>query len=418
MELDQKQQEAIALCCDVSKRVVAVTGEAGTGKTTIMRLVHQHLTEAGYSVALCAPTGKAAKRIQEATGISAVTLHRLLEFSHPGDPDPKTGKPRGESVPCRDSDNPLEYDVVLADEYAMVNNGLHRDLFDALPSGGCVRVFGDVNQLPPIEEDKRLEGQSSPFQNLLNKMPSVTLNVNHRQGKGSGIIENGHKINRGMIPRRTDDFKLWITDEPVKALAALVAERRVEGIDFSTLDHQILTISNIRWTGTNALNGMLQNMFSDPSRPFTDIPRHPWLEKKGITCRLQVGNKVIITKNNYDLSVFNGESGLVTEITEYGEIAIDLGDREVVFPPEVTTTNKYGKTVVYDPRKDIDLAFACTTHKFQGSECKHVIYVLNRSTCFMQSRQNTYTAVTRAREHVDLIADQMSLSRCVQKGRL
>jgi len=128
--------------CNLANRVVAVSGSAGTGKTTVLEEIYNNLTAAGYTVALCSPTGKAAKRITEVTGISAQTMHRLLEYSHPGDPDPRTGKPMGESRPQRNRATPLEYDVILADEYMMVPQDLHDALFAALPHKGVVRVFG------------------------------------------------------------------------------------------------------------------------------------------------------------------------------------------------------------------------------------------------------------------------------------
>lgn len=133
---DPVQREAMALCCDLDKRLVSVTGPAGTGKTTIMRQVYDTLTEHGYSVALAAPTGKAAKRIRELTGIPAMTLHRLLEYTSPGEIDPETGKPSFISFPRRNQERPLDYDVVIVDEYSMVNRDLHRNLMDAIGSGG------------------------------------------------------------------------------------------------------------------------------------------------------------------------------------------------------------------------------------------------------------------------------------------
>jgi len=418
MELDTEQQQAIHLCCDVTKRVVAVTGQAGSGKTTIIRLVHEHFTKAGYSVVLAAPTGKAAKRIQEATGVTAITVHRLLQYSHPGDPDPKTGKPMGISAPRRDRDNPIGYDVVIIDEYAMVNTEVHRNLFDAIKSGGLVRLFGDLNQLKPIEETVVLKEKPSPFQQMLEKMPSVRLLTNHRQIEGSGIIENALLINKGMMPRRRNDFNMIVTDSPVARLKQLIEERAAQGIHYNALDNQVLTPTNKGWIGTHALNGMMQLMYLDNDRLLLTLPRHEWLKKLGIICRVQAGSKVIYTSNNYGLEVFNGETGIVSEITDYGEIVLDLGDREVVVPPEQSYVNQYGKTVFFDPRKDIDLAYAITTHKSQGSEYGHITYVLNKSIAFMQGRKNTYTAVTRARKHVDFIADQRSLSVCVQPGKL
>jgi exodeoxyribonuclease V alpha subunit len=413
LERDAKQQEAVALCVDTSKRVVAITGEAGTGKTSILKEVWTLLIEAGYKVVLAAPTGKAAKRIFEATGIPAMTCHRLLEYSHPGEKHPKTGKVMGVSAPTRDYQNPLEYDVVLVDEYAMANWDLHRNLLDALPRGGRIRMFGDVRQLTPIEEMTANKAKPSPFTEMLGKMPCVTLETNYRQNAGSGIITNALAVNRRRMPRRFDDFALHVTDQPVNKVLDLVGDYMAAGVDFASISNQIITPTNVRWTGTWALNQRIQDMLADDDKPFLDLPRHPWMVEKKVTCKVQPGTKVIYTENNYELEVFNGESGRVVEFSEYGEVIIDLGDREVAIPPEQTYTDGNGKTRVYDPRKAVDLAYAITTHKSQGSEYEHVMYVLNKSTVWMQGQHNTYTAITRARRKVDLVCDQRSLSTCV-----
>ena len=162
-KFDKTQAEAIGACCDISRRIVPVTGAAGTGKTTILQNVYKTLKARGHQVVLCAPTGKAAKRIQEATGIRARTIHRLLEYPHPGERDEKTGKTLISTDPKRDRQNPIDFDVVLVDEYAMVSVEVHRNLIDALPHGGIIRMFGDANQLQPIESSKRLQAEPSSF---------------------------------------------------------------------------------------------------------------------------------------------------------------------------------------------------------------------------------------------------------------
>src|SRR5262245_4229588 len=200
---DELQEQAIVLACS-SERLVAITGQAGTGKTTIMREVHKQFTENGHTVALAAPTGKAAKRISEATGIAATTIHRLLEFTHPGDPDEKTGKPVRESRPMRNEHRRLEQSVVLVDEYSMVNHRLNRQLIDAMPAGSVLRTFGDLNQLPPIEELSVSQGpppEHSPFFEHVNKFPSVKLKNIYRQGDGSDIVVNAHRILNRMCPK-------------------------------------------------------------------------------------------------------------------------------------------------------------------------------------------------------------------------
>jgi len=142
LNLDTEQQLGLALCMDMSKRLVAITGAAGTGKTTLLKTGYKEYTDSGYSVKLAAPTGKAAKRIEEVTGFPASTVHRLLEFSHPGEVDEKTGKVYGDSVPKRNMNNPLDCDVLFVDEYTMVNQNLHRDILDAMKPGSILRCFG------------------------------------------------------------------------------------------------------------------------------------------------------------------------------------------------------------------------------------------------------------------------------------
>lgn len=418
-ELDPKQNEAIGLCCDFTKRVVGVTGPAGSGKTTILKEAYEEIEEAGYQVALAAPTGKAAKRIYEVTGIAAMTNHRLLEYTHPGDPDPKTGKPALYSYPRRTRQHPLDLDVLFVDEYAMVNQEMHRSVFDALRPGACIRVFGDNNQLAPIEEDKRLEKEPSKFIQLLDKFPSVRLETIHRQGKDSGILLNLQQVLRGRIPTRNDQWSMHFTDKPVDALREYIFEEKDAGVDFTDPRNQILTPQNTTWVGTVKLNQMIQSLFHNHLDPAEMIPRHNWVkgegDEKGGVIRMYVGDKIIITRNMYELELFNGESGKILEITNDGELVLDLGDREQVIPPVMLVMNRWGKIVEIDPRKDVDLGYAITVHKAQGSEYDNVCYVLNKSTGYMQNRRNFYTATSRGREHVHLITDQRSLSLSLTK---
>lgn len=418
--LDDTQIQAINDACDVNNRVVGVTGAAGTGKTTILEQTYKALKEAGYVVVLCSPTGKAAKRIYEVTGIEASTIHRLLEYTHPGEPDPKTGKPVQFSYPRRTRSNPLEYDVVLADEYAMVNNEIHRSLFDAMRPGSSIRVFGDNNQLQPIEEDKRLAAMPSPFMQLLSKFHSIELETVHRQGKDSGILLNLQSILRGRMPTRNDQWGMTFTDRPVDVLRDTIMDALEEGYDFTTFDNQIITPQNKSWVGTQKLNAMIQGLFHNRMEPCTYVPRHNWVvgenDEKGGMVRFFVGDKVIITSNMYDLHVFNGESGKIIEFDNDDGIVIDFGDREQIIPSSLMVLNRYGRMVEIDPRKNVDLGYAITTHKAQGSEYKRVIYMLNKSTAYMQNRRNFYTAASRGREHVHIITDQRSIGMSLNKA--
>lgn len=414
MDWDKDQQEAITACCDVDKRVVAVTGSAGTGKTQLLQEVYNRLTGAGYSVGMGAPTGKAAKRIREATGIDcAVTLHKLLEYSHPGEADPKTGKMMGFSFPKCRRDNPLEYDVVLIDEYAMVNQEVHRHLFDALKHGALVRVFGDVNQLKPIESNEEKADRPTAFMTLLEKFSGHVLKTIHRQGAGSGIIENGARILSGRIPIRRDDFTMSITNSPIEELRKYTVEMLANGVSFADIEHQVIVLGHRSWVGTVKVNAMMQNLFRTEAAEWRDIPRHPWHETAYL--RLHIGDKILQTVNDYAIGAYNGEVGIVVELTEWDEVVVDFGDRQVVYPPLVEVTLVDGRIKQLDPRKNIDLAYAITTHKMQGSECQHIVYLMNKSNKYMQSRNNFYTGSTRARVLTHVISDMVSLSNSVTK---
>lgn len=419
-QLDESQKVAVTACLDPARRIVAVTGPAGTGKTSLMRIAITRLQDAGYSCVLAAPTGKAAKRIQEATGFKAMTLHRLLEYTHPGDPDPKTGKPIGVSTPRRTPENPLDIDYVFVDEYAMVSHELHRNLMDALGAGARVRVFGDNNQLPPIEKNAHIKALPSPFLKLLTDFNGITLTTIHRQGEGSGIVENGNRILKGFGPIRRDDFGMHITDQPVEAIKQLLVKADEKGVKFNNNDNQIISPRNTSWVGTHALNQTVQLHYQMQHLDgWLALPRHDWDKKNYVQVR--VGDKVLIKENDYRIhavgdepgkpsGVFNGETGIITQIGEMEDIYIDLGDRTVIFPPIIVYLTPDGKEKSYDPRKQLDLAYVLTTHKAQGSEYKNVVVVLNKSVGGLLCRRNLYTAVTRARATVTLVTDQRGLS--------
>lgn len=437
-QLDEKQQEAVTRCIDMSinNRIVPITGEAGTGKTSIMAHVYHELEAAGYRVVLCAPTGKAAKRIHEATGIRAMTIHRLLRYPYPGERDKETGKAMAPGVPHHNKRNPLNYQVVLCDEYANVNRELHENLMFAIPPGGVVRMFGDVNQLRPIEHGK-LAMKDSAFERALVRFDGVVLQTMHRTGEGSSITENGRLINKGRIPKRSAEFVLDMTTNPLNAIRDFIMDDGVYE-SFRTLAGQVISPSKKSWVGTYKLNLTMRNLLND-NKDRVPMPRHEWDEKNPIS--IAVGDKVIWTENQYDLRdvwdrytdadeptyenyipvppdkwIMNGETGVVVEVGETG-VCIDVGDRLVEVPTTVRQEDKKGKIISFDPRKAIDLAYAITTHKAQGSEWDDIAYVLNKSTTFMQCRSNLYTAISRARKSVRIVTDQRSLSYSVSNLR-
>jgi exodeoxyribonuclease V alpha subunit len=312
----------------------------------------------------------------------------------------------------------MPYDTILADEYAMVNKEINRNLIDALKAGARICMFGDVNQLKPIEEDRRLDEQPSAFQNALSKFGGITLDTIHRHDEGSGIARNAALILQGRMPRVSDDFKIRQTDQPVNTVLEFVRLCSEEGHSYADTDHQIVTCMNKSWIGTQRLNLVIQAHFWDRSRPFLDLPRYKIMGKDSPPIRIQVGSKVVYTSNSYDLDgsgttyAFNGEVGIVQDINfSEGSVEIDFNDRTVVVPPLIIVVKDNGVVQEQDPRRNIDLAYVLTTHKMQGSEVKHVAYVLNKSTLWGQSRRNFYTAITRAREHCTVFCDPHSLAK-------
>jgi exodeoxyribonuclease V alpha subunit len=412
LELDPTQQHAIDMCCNLERRVVAVTGSAGTGKTTILKNVYHNLYSRDESVVLCAPTGKAAKRITEATGIQAMTIHRLLEYPHPGERDEKTGKTLVSTDPKRDRNNPLEYHTILCDEYAMVSVEVHRNLLDALPSGGVIRMFGDANQLQPIESNKRLQREDSSFLKMLDKFDGIRLETIHRQAGDSNIISNGQRIIAGAMPRKTEDFTLKITSTPVEAILDFIQDNLADDIDYGSTEHQLISPTKVGWVGTEAMNAAIQQQLQPSSKHYQRAERHKWstVEEQ----RFYEGDKVIFTVNNYGLDVFNGETGIISRFMDDGGIVVNFGDKDVEIPVSQEMDGRHGMYYI-NPQKDLDLAYVITTHKSQGSEYGRVCYIMNSSRGYLLNRKNFYTAISRARTHVSIIADAKALNMSLYK---
>lgn len=435
MQLGTQQLKAIEYATDLRRRVVSVSGPAGSGKTTIIKKAVQSLQNAGRRVALAAPTGRAARRISEATGYAAKTIHKLLEYGKP-ELDDDTGLPKEGTFPARDNENPLGYHDVIVDEYAMVNESLHRDLMDALPSGARLLAFGDVEQLPPIEPYEYDGIDHSPFQQLL-KLPSgVVLDTVYRQDRDSGLYMNATRIRSGKPPTKTSDFGIKLSETPIREVLNLV--KAVPGYD--TLDKQVIVPTKKQELGTHTLNQVIQAAIG-PKSPIREVlPRDKWEEKYSI--QVCPGDKVICHENIYDMrdfferyttwngdspdwksyipcpecfTILNGEVGTIEDILPDGSLQIRLYDRLVQMPASYREYSaRYDRMYVRDPRKKIDLAYAITTHKMQGSECDEVTYVIHRSIGWALNRNNIYTAVTRARNAVTLITDSQSLQSAVR----
>jgi len=436
------QQAAIKDACDMRKRIVSITGEAGTGKTTIIKEVSTRLRAAGVAVVAATPTGKAAKRVYEATGVHAMTIHRLLEYPYPGERDPKTGKALVSTSPKRDRMNPIGYDIVLCDEYAMVKWEVHNNLLAALPRGGCIRMFGDLAQLPPIEENKKLAEKPSPFSSMLDRFDGHKLDVIFRQAESSGILRNAHLILTGRVPRREEDFTIDITSKPIEALTSYVLDTGEEYGHFDTIECQVIAPGRRSWVGTHAMNVLLQGIYNpNAMSQGIKLPRHEW--ETNMPVWIDIGDKVVWNQNTYDLRsypdrfadpdtwqqyilpdptqmILNGEAGLVIDIVREGETAgtftIDTGDRHVVIPNEILEMTKKKRLVAIDPRMRCGLAYALTTHKTQGSQYDRIVYMMNKSLSYMLSRSNFYTGITRAQHRVHVITDMRSIQTSVTRA--
>lgn len=419
MHFDDSQNRAIDLCCS-DARIIAVSGAAGYGKTTIMREVYKLLSEKGYKCVMCAPTGKAARRITQATNISAQTIHRMLEFPAPYDIDETTGKPVTPGMPTRNRARPLDENCVLIDEAPMVPTHLMRQIYEALPAGGIVRMFGDMNQLPPISDKERV----APFWEVLHKKRTyfdgsqvtygAILTTNHRQNDGSGIIINSEAIIEGRYPRKYPDFKLFTTTSHTHTLKRLLSENN---IDFSSLDNQIICPVHKGKVGTITLNEVLRRHYNSKPEKKIRLQRHAWFADDA-PYYVGINDKVVMTKNWYDLGmsgVLNGEVGRVVDITAYNEMVVDFDPEVVTIPPVMSTTTR-GMDATTNPQKDVDLAYAMTTHRAQGSEYDNVIYVIDRYHNKVLNRNNFYTAITRARCSVSVIYHPRAMSIALSKA--
>lgn len=440
MDLDEAQATAVKMCCDTSLRLVSITGEAGTGKTTIIKKVCDELTEKGISFALCAPTGKAARRIKDATGYDAQTIHKLLGFNKP-EIDADTGEPVTVSRPSYTRSNPLPFRVVICDEYAMVSTGLHRDLVDAIGTG-FLRLFGDVRQLPPIE-NAGLADPTSPFEQCLAKPNTVILNRVYRQEHGNGILEAARQINRGHYFTKSEECELIISDTMVKRLYDMVRENPEP---WGGLRHQIISPMRKGDVGTIKMNAALQQIINPKMEEAINLPRNNWDTKSKITVVVALNDKVVCNQNVYDMRDFqerytewesdtqpklesyipcpatkqmlNGEVGKIVAIHIDGALEVDFGDRVVEIPSAVQEYwPQKRQFVLVDHRKNIELAYALTTHKCQGSEYDTVAYIMARNAFYMLSRQNFYTALTRAKMKAIILTDQHALGISIRSTK-
>jgi exodeoxyribonuclease V alpha subunit len=402
VKLSLEQESAVDLCADLHQEIVGVTGGAGTGKTLVLgRAYEELLRQVKYkgNIALAAPTGRAAKRVQELTGIQATTIHRLLEFPQPDDPDDRDAPP---NEPKRNHGNPLIQRVVCVDESSMLGPTLFRQLLDALPKGGVIRFFGDNNQLPPVEEGL------PPFIDVLERFPSVELTYNFRSN--DEIIGNALRILRGSVPVRNDRFEIIWRENPVQFVTEFATEHFMEP------EYQIIMPTRRGRWGTQRVNPTLQLAFN-PKGPSVRLDR---FDDKEAPLTMRAGDKFLWIKNDYKLNMFNGEIGRVEWVDdEDGSLGIVTPERKLEVPARLKTYSMYHRSIIdYDPRKQIEHGYAITTHKSQGSEFKTIIYCMCGGQAWLLDRRNFYTAVTRAKQNVILITDRKAMGMSLRKRKL
>lgn len=351
-------------------------------------------------VVLCAPTGRAAKRIQELTGIKAMTIHKLLEFPQPDDED-KDGKPLPPE-PRRNRDRPLRQKIVYVDESSMISDELYNQIMAALPPNGSIRFFGDNYQLPPVDK-------GAPFEMLLRTKAKKELIFCWRSE--DEIISNAERIKNGRIPIRNHRFEIVYTSSPILTLIQMLDESVTQ-----TATQVIMPTRNGKY-GTNRINPAVQVRFN----PKGDILR---LERKQKLLKsdeppiaIKGGDKFLWTQNDYQLRLFNGEIGYVDWVnSEDGSLQISTDERTILVPPFIQAYSAYhGSVINYDPRKKIELGYAITTHKAQGSEFDTVVYCMSRGSPRLLNRRNLYTAVTRARKNVIIITDRTAMSNSMRR---
>lgn len=392
LKLDEMQH--IAVVEAVRSGLLVITGGPGTGKTTTINTIIQFFESEGMDISLAAPTGRAAKRMSETTGYEAKTIHRLLEIS--GGMDEHAGFERNEQ-------NPLETDVLIIDEMSMVDITLIHNLLKAVVAGTRVILVGDVNQLPSV-------GPGCVLKDIIDSHACnvVRLNRIFRQASESDIIVNAHKINRGepvILDNKSRDFfflKRYDANVIISICIQLIQHKLPKYVNAEPFDIQVLTPMRKGLLGVERLNMILQQYLNPPDAKKAE-------HEHGQTI-FRVGDKVMQIKNNYQaewevrsrynipiekgLGVFNGDMGLVREINTFSEtLTVEYEERRMVEYP-------------FKELDQLELAYAITIHKSQGSEYPAVIIPLLTGPRMLMNRNLLYTAVTRARKCVTLVGDE------------
>lgn len=400
MELDEHQMTAVKEA--VRNGLLIITGGPGTGKTTTINTIIKYFEMEGLDIFLAAPTGRAAKRMSETTGFEARTIHRMLELN--GGVDGAAGFERNEQ-------NPLETDVVIIDEMSMVDISLMHALLKAVAVGTRLILVGDVNQLPSV-------GPGSVLRDIIrsHECNVVMLTKIFRQASTSDIIVNAHKINQGeevTLDNKSMDFfflKRYDADVIISVVLQLIKQKLPKFVDATPYDIQVLTPMRKGLLGVERLNGILQRYLNPPS------PQKREKEHGDILFR--EGDKIMQTRNNYQLEweirtkyglsvdkgtgVFNGDMGIVREINDFAEtMTVEFDEGRMVEYP-------------YKLLDELELAYAITIHKSQGSEYPAVVIPLLSGPSMLMNRNLLYTAVTRARKCVTLVGNEVTFVQMVQ----
>ncbi|MCD8323977.1 MAG: ATP-dependent RecD-like DNA helicase [Clostridiales bacterium] len=400
IELDELQRVAVKEA--VRNGLLVITGGPGTGKTTTINTIIRYFESEGMDICLAAPTGRAAKRMSEATGFEAKTIHRMLELS--GGVEARAGFERNEK-------NPLETDVIIIDEVSMVDITLMYALLKAVVAGTRLILVGDANQLPSV-------GPGCVLQDIIEAHACNVVRLNHifRQASQNDIVVNAHKINRGeavtLDNRSRDFFFLKRTDANViiSVCIQLIREKLPGYVHARPFDIQVLTPMRKGLLGVERLNGILQEYLNPPA-PDRE-------EKAHGDAVFRVGDKVMQTKNNYQaeweivnrygipiekgLGVFNGDMGIIREINSFAEsLAVEFEEGRMVEYP-------------FKQLDELELAYAITIHKAQGSEYPAVVIPLLGGPRMLMNRNLLYTAVTRARKCVTLVGDDRTFFRMIE----
>ena len=405
IELDELQIRAVIEA--VNCGLLVITGGPGTGKTTTINAMIEYFHSENMEIMLAAPTGRAAKRMTEATGWEAQTIHRLLEVN--GNPEEDENPNRNGFA--RNADNPLETDVIIIDEMSMVDLPLMNALLTAIVPGTRLILVGDCNQLPSV-------GPGSILKDLIASecFPVVMLTRIFRQAQESDIVVNAHKINRGepvLLDNKSRDFFFLKRQDPnviISVLLTLIQKKLPKYVNAKPYDIQVLTPMRKGLLGVERLNSILQE--------YLNPPEPGKAEKEYGDHKFRVGDKVMQIKNNYQLEweittkygltvdkgmgIFNGDMGIVTEINTYTEtLEVEYDEkRKVKYPFELL--------------EELELAYAITIHKSQGSEYPAVVIPLLSGPRQLFHRNLLYTAITRARKCVTIVGNDQTFQEMIR----